>query len=159
MITSTSIPSPLGRLHIAASRHGLIACSFENKPNLKKLEGDQSKKGNAILLQTQRELDEYFAGKRQEFDIQVVPEGTEFQKNVWKALQDIPFGDTASYSDIAHRIGNPKAVRAVGMANNRNPVSLIIPCHRVIGKDGSLVGYGGGLDRKKQLLHLEGIFN
>ena len=94
-------------------------------------------------------------GKRKSFDLPLKPEGTEFQKKVWNALLDIPYGETRSYKDIAVAIGNPKACRAVGMANNRNPISIIIPCHRVIGANGSLVGYGGGLPIKIELLNLE----
>ncbi len=90
------------------------------------------------------------------FDLPLEPAGTEFQKSVWVALQAIPYGETRSYGDMARQIGNPKACRAVGMANNRNPISIVIPCHRVIGADGSLVGYGGGLDLKQKLLTLEG---
>jgi len=100
-------------------------------------------------------LDEYFAGKRREFDLPLAPQGTDFQKTVWKALQDIPYGETRSYRQIAEAIKNPKACRAVGMANNKNPVWIILPCLRVIGTDGSLTGYGGGLDMKERLLLLE----
>jgi methylated-DNA-[protein]-cysteine S-methyltransferase len=109
----------------------------------------------ALTKEAARQLGEYFAGKRTAFDLPLAPRGTEFQMEDWKALQDIPYGETRSYSDIARAIGRPKAVRAVGMANNRNPISIIIPCHRVIGADGSLVGYGGGLELKKALLELE----
>jgi len=101
------------------------------------------------------QLDEYFAGKRRRFDVPVRPSGTVFQRAVWDALLDIPFGETRSYKQIAQCIGNPGACRAVGMANNRNPVSIIIPCHRVIGSSGALVGYGGGLEMKRMLLDLE----
>ncbi|WP_339512426.1 methylated-DNA--[protein]-cysteine S-methyltransferase [Pseudomonas sp. RL_15y_Pfl2_60] len=102
------------------------------------------------------QLDEYFAGRRQRFDLRLAPQGTVFQQRVWKALQDIPYGQTSYYSRLAEQIGNPKAVRAVGTANGANPISVIIPCHRVIGRDGSLTGYAGGLQRKAQLLALEG---
>jgi len=101
------------------------------------------------------QLEEYFDGRRLDFDVAIRPSGTEFQMDVWKALLEIPYGETRSYSDIAESIGRPRACRAVGMANNRNPISIIIPCHRVIGADGSLVGYGGGLDMKQKLLDLE----
>ncbi len=104
-----------------------------------------------------RELDEYFSGSRTEFDIEVVPDGTEFQQQVWSELQKIPFGQTATYGDIAKRIGNPSASRAVGLANNKNPIPIIIPCHRVIGANGKLVGFAGGLDAKKSLLIHEGL--
>lgn len=102
-----------------------------------------------------REISEYLAGSRREFDLPLAPEGTPFQKRVWDALRAIPYGETRSYRQIAEQIGNPKACRAVGMANNRNPIAILIPCHRVVGADGSLVGYAGGLEIKKRLLELE----
>lgn len=110
----------------------------------------------APFRQVIRQLEEYFSGKREVFDLPLSPRGTAFQLRVWKSLQNIPFGKTVSYSDIAHDIRNPNAVRAVGLANGRNPIPIIIPCHRVIGKDGSLTGYGGGLPIKEKLLALEG---
>lgn len=103
-----------------------------------------------------KQLDEYFAGKRKRFDLRVAPQGTAFQQTVWTALQTIAYGQTSYYSKLAEQIGKPKAVRAVGTANGANPISIIIPCHRVIGRDGSLTGYAGGLERKAQLLALEG---
>lgn len=108
-----------------------------------------------LISETKRQLDEYFAGKRKDFDVPTRLNGTEFQKRVWLALRDIPYGKTASYKDIAAAVGCPKGYRAVGMANNRNPISIIYPCHRVVGSDGSLTGYGGGLDVKAKLLELE----
>jgi len=108
-----------------------------------------------LIKKAAKQLKEYFAEKREEFDLPLTPAGTEFQRSVWKALQTIHFGKTRSYGEIAAQIGNPKACRAVGMANNRNPIVIIIPCHRVIGHDGNLVGYGGGLDIKRYLLDLE----
>jgi methylated-DNA-[protein]-cysteine S-methyltransferase len=101
------------------------------------------------------QLDEYFAGRRQAFDLPLVMAGSPFQRRVWRALQDIPYGETISYGELARRIGIPSASRAVGVANGRNPVSVIVPCHRVIGADGSLTGYGGGMERKRFLLELE----
>ncbi len=109
----------------------------------------------AVIDEAVKQLTEYFDGKRKVFDLPLNPQGTEFQRNVWTALTEIPYGKVCSYQDIAVKIGNPKAVRAVGGANNKNPILIIIPCHRVIGKDGSLVGYGGGLEIKKYLLSLE----
>ncbi len=106
-----------------------------------------------------KQLDEYFKGERQVFTLPLEPDGTEFQKSVWQQLLTIPFGQTVSYLDIARQLGNEKAVRAVGLANGRNPISLIIPCHRVIGSDGTLTGYGGGLWRKEWLLKHEGALN
>jgi O-6-methylguanine DNA methyltransferase len=108
-----------------------------------------------LLKKAVLELQEYFAGTRKRFDLPFSPQGTDFQQKVWKALQDIPYGAVVSYKDIALAIGNEKACRAVGGANNKNPISIIIPCHRVIGADGSLVGYGGGLEIKRRLLALE----
>lgn len=108
-----------------------------------------------LALAVFQELDEYFQGKRKTFDIPLRTHGTPFQEKVWAALQEIPYGETRSYKDIAEAIGHPKAYRAVGMANNANPLFIIIPCHRVIGADGSLTGYGGGLPMKKALLSLE----
>lgn len=108
-----------------------------------------------LLKRAGEQLVAYFAGKRKIFDLPLAPKGTEFQQNVWKALQEIPYGETRSYGDIAKRIGNPKAYRAVGMSNNKNPLPIFIPCHRVIGTNGKLVGYAGGLDIKEHLLKLE----
>jgi len=102
-----------------------------------------------------KQLSEYFEGKRKQFDLPIKPQGTKFQLSVWKALGDIPYGETRSYKDIATATGNPKACRAVGLANNRNPIWIIIPCHRVIGANGALIGYGGGLEMKQRLLDLE----
>ena len=108
-----------------------------------------------LLLEAQRQVTEYFAGTRKAFELPLAPNGTPFQKSVWQALRDIPYGETRSYGEIAKAVGNGKAARAVGMANHRNPIPVIIPCHRVIGADGSLTGYAGGLERKTLLLALE----
>lgn len=110
---------------------------------------------DAVIMKAKAELEEYFACKRKSFTVPVKPAGTEFQQKVWRALVEIPYGETASYGEIAEKIGNRKACRAVGMANNRNPIAIIIPCHRVIGSGGSLTGYAGGLDKKEFLLNLE----
>ncbi len=107
------------------------------------------------LSAAQNQLSAYFAGERQQFDLPLAPSGTDFQQKVWRALQDIPYGETRCYGDIASAAGNPKAARAVGMANHNNPIPIVIPCHRVIGKNGKLVGFGGGLDTKEALLALE----
>jgi methylated-DNA-[protein]-cysteine S-methyltransferase len=111
--------------------------------------------GDPVLSETARQLGEYFAGKRRGFDLPICLGGTDFQRKVWDALARIPYGETVSYGEIAAQVGSPGASRAVGMANNRNPISIVIPCHRVIGHDGALVGYGGGLDKKRYLLELE----
>jgi methylated-DNA-[protein]-cysteine S-methyltransferase len=112
-------------------------------------------KETELIKRAGEEINEYFSGKRSNFDIPLAPEGTEFQKSVWNVLKKIPYGKTFSYKQVAEAVGNPKASRAVGMANNRNPIPLFIPCHRVIGADGSLTGYRGGLEVKKKLLDLE----
>jgi methylated-DNA-[protein]-cysteine S-methyltransferase len=109
-----------------------------------------------VLAEATRQLDEYFAGHRREFDLDLAPRGTVFQLAVWDALLTIPYGETASYGDIARAVSRPNAVRAVGQANGRNPLAIVVPCHRVIGSDHSLTGYGGGIDRKRFLLALEG---
>lgn len=111
---------------------------------------------NHLIDQCIRELGEYFAGQRVSFDVPLAPKGTQFQKSVWMKLQEIPYGNTASYGEIARRVGNPKAARAIGLANNRNPIPIIIPCHRVLGSNGSLTGYAGGIENKSYLLALEG---
>jgi methylated-DNA-[protein]-cysteine S-methyltransferase len=116
---------------------------------------DVAQRESALTQEAARQLTEYFQGKRMSFNLPLAPRGTDFQQRVWQALRDIPYGQTASYGEIAKRMGNPRACRAVGLANNRNPIIIIIPCHRVIGADGSLVGYGAGLGLKKRLLALE----
>ena len=121
-----------------------------------KVEGWQGTyKETEVIKETYRQLSEYFAGKRDSFDIPIKTQGTDFQEKVWNALKQIPYGETRSYKEIAIAIGKPKAMRAVGMANNRNPIMIVIPCHRVIGANGQLIGYGGGLDVKEKLLTLE----
>lgn len=117
--------------------------------------GSSTKSSTLLLTRALQQLDEYLSGRRQTFDLPLAPQGTPFQQSVWRALCAIPYGYTASYKQVASAIGNPKAMRAVGMANNRNPIAIFIPCHRVIGADGSLVGFGGGLDIKRALLALE----
>jgi methylated-DNA-[protein]-cysteine S-methyltransferase len=107
------------------------------------------------FAEVRRQLDEYFAGERVEFDLELASDGSDFEQRVWRALAEIPYGETISYGELAHRIGHPDGARAVGMANGRNPISIVVPCHRVIGADGSLTGYGGGIDRKRFLLELE----
>ena len=142
--------SALGPLTIGDTDGAVSSISFGKIP-LK--EGVQ--KETDLTLQTAKEIAEYLAGERTAFDLPLRPEGTPFQKRVWEALLTIPYGETRSYRDIAVLAGSPKGFRAVGMANNRNPIAVVIPCHRVIGADGRLVGYGGGLDIKEALLQLE----
>lgn len=150
------MPSPVGQLTLVARNGKLAAILWEteraNRVRLGKLvEVDDS----PALLQAERQLNEYFAGTRDRFDLELDFEGTEFQKKVWAALLTIPFGETRSYSQIATQIGSPKAVRAVGAANGRNPISIVAPCHRVIGASGRLTGFAGGLEAKQYLLTLE----
>lgn len=117
--------------------------------------GYENKQTSELIEKTFAQLDDYFAGRLNEFNLPLAPDGTAFQLSVWNALRKIPYGETRTYKEIAEAIGNPKSVRAVGMANNRNPIVIIIPCHRVIGSNGKLVGYRGGLDVKEKLLELE----
>ena len=150
------MPSPVGILKLVATKNALVAVLWENEnPKRIRLAELIEQVDHPILLATQKQLSEYFAGTRQRFDLPLDFEGTEFQKRVWQALLDIPFGETRSYRDIAEQVGNIKAVRAVGAANGKNPISIIAPCHRVVGMNGKLVGFAGGLDNKKILLGLE----
>ena len=150
------IPSPIGDLLLVEENELLLEIGFTTgkRPSQppKDAKEDATPFANAI-----RQLEEYFSGRRKDFELPLSPQGTAFQQRVWKALTTIPFGKAVSYSDIARDIGNPSAMRAVGLANGRNPIPIVIPCHRVIGKDGSLTGYGGGLPIKQKLLALEGI--
>jgi methylated-DNA-[protein]-cysteine S-methyltransferase len=149
--------SPVGKLKLVTNGSKLAAILWENdKPNRVRLGAMLEAEGNPVLVETERQLHEYFAGKRNRFELELDFTGTEFQKKVWEALLTIPFGETRSYREIAVQIGNPKAVRAVGAANGKNPISIIAPCHRVIGASGALTGFAGGLDTKKLLLLLEG---
>lgn len=125
--------------------------TFKDEWNLEACQVEET----PLIKEAKKQLDEYFSGHRKKFDLALRPDGTDFQVDVWEALQEIPYGETKSYGEVADKIGNPKAPRAVGLANNRNPISIIIPCHRVIGKNGRLVGYGGGLHIKEFLLELE----
>lgn len=150
--------SPVGKLLLIASDKGLTAILWENdNPNRVHAKGDIEDNKNSILLETEQQLNEYFEGKRVDFNIPLDPIGTDFQKEVWKALTGIPYGETRSYGWIAQHLGNPKAVRAVGAANGRNPLSIIVPCHRVVGASGDLTGFAGGLEAKACLLSLEGV--
>lgn len=144
--------SPIGWLKISASQDGVTAIDFDSPPANKHPDTP-----NTHSQQCAIELEEYFSGSRQYFTVPLTPQGTTFQLNVWCALQKIPFGETCSYLDIANAISNPKAVRAVGGANGRNPIPIIIPCHRVIGRDGTLVGFSGGMEKKIWLLQHEGV--
>jgi len=148
-------PSPVGSLFLAASAKGLVRLEFEArmmKMDSKTIQLCESKQALAPYL---RELNEYFSGERHEFSMPLDLRGTPFQLACWQALLAIPYGETRTYTDIARAIGHPQAFRAVGMSNNRNPIAIVVPCHRVIASGGSLCGYGGGLDIKRQLLDLE----
>ena len=175
---STILPSPVGPLFLAASEKGLVALEFDAllpgqqtiRPNPRDLRAESAdaknersetrgihfKQSHAAMRPYVAELEEYFAGQRREFRFVLDLRGTDFQLACWRALLAIPYGETRSYADIARAVGKPHAFRAVGMANNRNPVAIVVPCHRVIASNGTLCGYGGGLDVKRKLLELEG---
>lgn len=146
--------SPVGSLFLAASAKGLVRLEFEARTQ-KLGTGTSLQESKSALAPYLRELDEYFEGGRREFDFSLDLRGTDFQLACWNALLEIPYGETRSYRDIAQAIGHPHAFRAVGMSNNRNPVAIVVPCHRVIASSGSLCGYGGGLDIKRKLLDRE----
>lgn len=155
--TCKLMPSPVGMLTLVARGSALAAVLWErereNRVRLGPLSEDNF---HPVLLETEKQLNEYFAGERSQFDLPLDFQGTEFQKQVWQALLEIPYGETRSYGQIALSIGNPKSVRAVGAANGKNPISIIAPCHRVIGASGALTGFAGGLEVKARLLALEG---
>jgi methylated-DNA-[protein]-cysteine S-methyltransferase len=154
---SKTVRSPVGVLTLIASGDGLAAILWENdRPGRVRLDVIAEDPSHPVLVETERQLAEYFAGRRKVFDLALDFAGTEFQKKVWQALLTIPFGETRSYAQIARQIGRPTAMRAVGAANGRNPISIVAPCHRVIGSSGKLTGFAGGLDVKAQLLRLEG---
>ena len=156
MIFTSQIASPVGKITLCSDGEFLIGLAFEEERHSRDRSGAITTP-NPVLLDAERQLHEYFAGWRKTFDLPLSPEGTVFQQRVWQQLLKIPFGETISYLELARRVGNEKAVRAVGMANGRNPIGLIIPCHRVIGSNGNLIGYGGGLPRKEFLLRHEGV--
>jgi methylated-DNA-[protein]-cysteine S-methyltransferase len=151
------VPSPVGKLKLVGSNAGLAAILWEND-NSKRVRRTitSEAKNHPVLVETARQLEEYFAGKRKKFSVKLDFTGTEFQNRVWQALLEIPFGETRSYGDIAKQLGKPTASRAVGAANGKNPISIIAPCHRVIGASGKLTGFAGGLENKARLLALEG---
>lgn len=156
--------TPIGEVFVEANAKGVTRILFVDKmdddPSAVSASNSHSTAAsnpleNPHVADAVRQLEEYFAGKRTEFDLVLAPQGTAFQQQVWQALREIPYGEHCSYLDLANRIDNPKAVRAVGAANGRNPLSIVVPCHRVIGKSGKLTGYAGGLERKAWLLALE----
>ncbi len=157
MTSTKQFDSPIGRLRLVATDEGLSRLLFvqqaDEDPDP---DGDPAGTDNhRVLDEAATQLEEYFAGQRQEFDVPLDLTGTEFQRAAWSALADIPFGETRSYGQQAEAIGRPKAVRAIGAANGRNPVPIVLPCHRIVGSDGSLTGYGGGLPIKEYLLNHE----
>ena len=167
----TTVSSLVGPLFLAASSRGLVALEFDQRlpgqqtirPNPRDLRNEDGKvkfeESVSALQPYVRELEQYFAGERRQFNFDLDLRGTDFQLACWHALLDIPYGQTRTYADIARAVGRPQGFRAVGMANNRNPVAIVVPCHRVIASDGTLCGYGGGLDVKRTLLHLEGALS
>lgn len=151
-----TMASPVGQLTLAAGEAGLVAVLWENdRPGRVALGPAVPAPGHPILIEAERQLGEYFAGARRAFDLRLDFRGPEFHKRVWRALLTIPFGETRTYGQIARQLGNPGAARAVGAANGRNPISIVAPCHRVIGADGALTGFAGGLEAKRFLLGLE----
>lgn len=151
-IETSTYPSPIGLLRIRVSSGFIVEVDFTDSSHLYP---EKVVRWSPLTERVHKQLEEYFSGKRTSFDLPLLAEGTVFQQECWRYLQTIPYGETRSYYDEAVGIGNPKGVRAVANSNHRNSISIIIPCHRVIGKDGSLTGYGGGLWRKKWLLEHE----
>jgi methylated-DNA-[protein]-cysteine S-methyltransferase len=161
MIFYIEHPSPVGRLLLAATEQGLSGIYFEEHKHFKGKDGWQQASTQSAawkhLQATAQQLDEYFSGQRTEFDVALDMSGTAFQRSVWQELSAIPFGASVSYAQHAQKLGKPKALRAVGSAIGKNPVSIIVPCHRVIGSSGAVTGYAGGVERKRFLLALEGV--
>jgi methylated-DNA-[protein]-cysteine S-methyltransferase len=150
----TTMASPIGELLLVGDGESLCGLYMQEGRRPKRIAAEW-RESAAPFAHVKTQLEEYFAGERTTFDIPLVPEGAPFEREVWHALEGIPFGETVSYGEIARRVGQPGAARAVGTANGRNPIAVIVPCHRVIGADGSLTGFGGGLERKRLLLELE----
>ncbi len=147
--------SPIGTLLIAGDEDAVRLIAFPKNGKPRKPEAGWTESASGAIAEAARQLREYFAGRRTEFDLPLAPEGTGFQKKVWRKLQEIPYGKTISYGELARRVGNPKASRAVGSANGKNQIPIVIPCHRVIASNGGLGGFGGGLPTKEKLLDLE----
>jgi len=154
-LTYDVVPAPIGRLIVASDGDAIAAVWMANAHPSDRSWAER-RGDDAVLAQARDQLTGYFAGKVRAFTLPLAPNGTDFQRRVWRALETIPFGTTVTYAEIARRVGSTAAVRAVGAANGRNPIPIIVPCHRVIGSDGSLTGFGGGLDRKLWLLRHEG---
>jgi len=152
-LSCKEMESPVGKLKLVASSNALVAVLWEReRPNRVKLGTSTLDPQHPILLEAERQLTEYFSSQRTEFDLPLQPDGSAFQKKVWQALREIPFGQTKSYLDLAKTVGSSKAARAVGAANGKNPLSIIVPCHRILGSDGSLTGFAAGLATKAALL-------
>ena len=148
--------SPYGRMLLVVNDDGLCGVYFDGQKHLRKIEPQWRRDAqHATLRQAKRELTEYFAGERKRFEVALAPEGTPFQRSVWKAISTVSFGQSISYAELARRAGRPGSARAAGAATGRNPIGVIVPCHRIVGADGSLTGYAGGLDVKRALLALE----
>lgn len=152
------VDTPVGRLMLAGTERGLKRIEFEKGKGMRG-PSPEWRETESGLGEAARQIADYFAGSRREFDLRLDPEGTEFQRQTWDALREIPYGATASYADVARSIGRPKAVRAVGAANARNPLPIVVPCHRVVGSDGSLTGFAAGTDVKLALLKIEGAIS
>jgi methylated-DNA-[protein]-cysteine S-methyltransferase len=155
MLNYSYLETPIGTLLIAGDSDAIHYINFPKGKHAVKPQPDWTESARGPVQDAIRQLREYFAAKRTDFDLPLAPEGTEFQRNVWRKLQEIPYGETISYGELAKRVGNPKASRAVGAANGQNPIPIVIPCHRVIGSNGKLTGFGGGLPTKEALLALE----
>ncbi len=152
--------SPVGRLTVVATDDGIAAILWENdRPSRVPVSIGKEERNHPVLVEAERQLGEYFSRGRKQFALKLDVSGTAFQRKVWNALMTIPFGETRSYSEIAAQIGSPGAARAVGAANSRNPVSIVAPCHRVVGSTGALTGFAGGLDVKARLLAFEGVLD
>ncbi|MEW6690008.1 MAG: methylated-DNA--[protein]-cysteine S-methyltransferase [Pseudomonadota bacterium] len=148
--------SPIGGMLLAASDKGLSGIYFDRQKHLPaQRDGWKHAPSNIHLRKARKQLGEYFAGKRKEFDLEIDPAGSDFQKRVWKAIAAVPYGRTISYGELARRAGFPEGARAAGAATGRNPIGIVVPCHRIVGADGSLTGYAGGLEKKRALLALE----
>lgn len=151
----TYLETPIGILLIAGDEEAVRRIEFPRHGKPARPEGSWVESSRGTVAEAARQLREYFAGEREQFELPLAPEGTEFQRAVWRRLQEIPYGETVSYGEVAKCIGNPKASRAVGAANGQNPIPIVIPCHRVVGANGKLTGFGGGLPVKEALLALE----
>jgi methylated-DNA-[protein]-cysteine S-methyltransferase len=150
------LKTPVGKLTLVASEKALVAILWENeKPKRVKVEIGPEKHNHPILLETKAQLEAYFSAERTDFELPLAPQGSPFQVQVWHALATIPYGQTLSYGELAQQVGSPHAARAVGAANSKNPLSIVLPCHRVIGANGKLTGFAGGLEVKAQLLTFE----